>query len=63
MKLPISTWALIAGLGAAGTTLVLSRVTPLSSQVPPAVLWLESWATLFVIQATWWALRRKRQHS
>ena len=40
MKLPISTWALIAGLGAAGTTLVLLRVTTLPSQVPTAVLWL-----------------------
>ncbi len=62
MAIPISTWALIAGLGAAVTTVVLLRVTTLSAQVPPAVLWLGIWATLFVIQATWWALRRKRQH-
>ena len=63
MTLPISTWALIAGLGAAAITLVLLRVTTLSAQVPPAVLWLGAWATLFVIQAAWWALRRKRQHT
>ena len=61
MTLPISTWALIAGLGAAVATALLLRATALSAQVPPAVLWLTAWATLFVIQAGWWALRRRRQ--
>ena len=63
MALPISTWALIAGLGAAAATVLLLRTTSLSTQVPPAVLWLGAWATLFVIQAGWWSLRRKRHHS
>lgn len=63
MAIPISTWALVAGLGAAATTALLLRDTTLSAQLPPAVLWLGAWATLFVIQAAWWALRRRRQHS
>jgi hypothetical protein len=63
MSLPISTWALIAGLVAGAATIVLSRVTNLSAQLPPAVVWLGIWAALFVVQAAWWALRRKRQHS
>jgi len=63
MAIPISTWALIAGLGAAGATALLLRATTLSAQVPPAVLWLAAWATLFVIQAAWWTLRRTRQRS
>jgi hypothetical protein len=63
MALPLSTWALIAGLGAAAATVLLLRTTSLSTRVPPAVLWLGAWATLFVIQAAWWVLRRKRHHS
>jgi hypothetical protein len=63
MALPISTWALIAGLVASGTTIVLARTTTLSSEMPAAVLWLGTWAALFVVQAAWWALRRSRQQS
>jgi hypothetical protein len=63
MAIPIATWALIAGLGAAGITVFLVLSTTLSQQAPPAVLWLAAWATLFSIQAAWWTLRRKDQRS
>ena len=63
MTLPIPTWALIAGLGAATITIVLAFTTVLPPDVPPAVVWLGTWAVLFVCQAAWWAFRRLRQHS
>jgi len=59
MTLPISTWALVAGLLAVVVTILLPRVTAVPAEIPPAVVWLAAWATLFVIQAAWWALRRK----
>jgi hypothetical protein len=59
MALPISTWALVAGLAASGLTILLSRAV-LPTDWPPAVLWLGAWGTLFALQAGWWALFRRR---
>jgi hypothetical protein len=58
MALPISTWALIAGL-LAGVVVILWPRT--SGEMPAAVVWLAAWAVLFVTQAVaWWALKRRR---
>ena len=59
--LPISTWALVAGILAGGVTILLSRNAAIPTVMPPAVVWLGAWATLFVLQAGWWALTRKRK--
>jgi hypothetical protein len=56
--MPISTWALVAGLVAGGVTILSPRVIALP--VPPAVLWLGTWASLLVLQAGWWALFGRR---
>jgi hypothetical protein len=57
MRLPISTWALIAGLAASGVTILSPRVIALP--VPLTVLWLGTWAALFTLQAAGWALFRR----
>jgi hypothetical protein len=59
-ELPISRWALVAGLLAGGVTILLVRAAAIPTATPPAVVWLGMWATLFVLQAAWWALSRKR---
>jgi hypothetical protein len=60
----ISTWALIAGLGAGGVTILLSRTTNIiPADTPRPVVWLGAWATLLVLQAGWWALTRKRKQN
>ena len=58
---PISTWALIAGVLAGGVTILLSCTAAIPTEMPPAVVWLGTWATLFVLQAGWWALNRRRK--
>ena len=54
MRLPIPTWALIAGLGASGITILASRF--LAVPGPLTVLWLGVWAALFILQFAYWAL-------
>jgi hypothetical protein len=59
MALPISTWALVAGVGASAVTILFGRGL-LSPEVPQGVLWLGAWAALFAVQAASWALTRRR---
>jgi len=59
MAIPVSTWALVAGLAASAVT-IFGRAL-LSPDVPLSVLWLGAWAALFSAQAASWALSRKRK--
>jgi hypothetical protein len=58
MRFPLSTWALIAGVGASGITILSPRF--LAFPMPLTVLWLGTWATLFMLQAVYWVLFRRR---
>jgi hypothetical protein len=56
-RLPISTGALVAGLLASAVTMTFaSRV----AHVPPAVVWLATWACVLVTQVAVWAVFRRR---
>ena len=57
MAIPLTTWTLVAGVVAAGITLLAPRAL---DPLPPTVVWLSAWAVLMTVQAAWWALRRKR---
>ncbi len=59
MAIPISTWALVAGVAASAVTVLFGR-TLLNPDVPQSVLWLGAWAALFAAQAASWAVIRKR---
>jgi len=58
MSLPISTWALIAGVVASAVTVIFSG-TVLNPAVPKAVFWLGAWGASFAAQAASWMLLRK----
>lgn len=58
MPLPISTWALIAGVVASAVTILFGRAV-LNPDVPKAVFWLGAWGALFATQAASWMLSRK----
>ena len=59
MAIPISTWALIAGVVASGVTILFGRAI-LNPDVPKAVLWLAAWGALFAAQAASWTFTRNR---
>jgi hypothetical protein len=60
MAIPISTWALVAGVVAGAVTILFGR-TVFNPDVPQAVLWLGAWAALFVAQAASWALLSRKR--
>jgi len=59
MAIPISTWALVAGVVAGVVTVLFGRAV-IHPEVPVAVVWLGAWGALFLAQAVSWALLRKR---
>ncbi len=62
MAIPISTWALVAGVTSSAVTILFGRGL-LSPDVPLTVFWLGAWAALFAAQAASWAvLSRKRSN-
>jgi hypothetical protein len=58
MAIPLSTWALVAGVASA-VTVVFGRAL-FNPEVPGAIVSLFMWAALFATQAASWALSRKR---
>jgi hypothetical protein len=60
MAIPISTWALVAGVVAGAVTILFGR-TLLNPEVPQSVLWLGAWGALFIAQAASWALLSRKR--
>ena len=58
MAIPISMWALVAGVGASAA-LIFGRAV-FNPEVPTTVLWLAAWGALLAAQAASWALTRTR---
>ena len=61
MMSPPTLWPLVAGLAAAAVTILVSRFNTLPPDMPPAVVFLGTWAVLLVLQAAWWVLRRRNR--